>query len=119
MALNDNIGAFLNQVRNAADSAAKAVGEVAVELVKDQMLIGYDYPIWRTGDLMRSVTFDVKNEGNVSVIDVGTPMEYAPYIHDGTYKMAGRPFMRDALLSNLGKQALKEVFEEQLGNAFR
>ena len=119
MALTSNAGEFLAMVRDAIDRASTAAGMVAVELVTDQILLGYDRPIYRTGDLLRTINYDVKNEGGNVVIDVGSPMEYAPYVHEGTYKMAGRPFLRDALMSSNGQQAIKEVFEEQLQRAFR
>lgn len=119
MALDSNVGEFLARLRSALEKASTATGHVAVELVTDQMLIGYDRPIWKTGDLVRSITAHVSEENGEIVIDVGSNMEYAPYVHEGTYKTPGRPFLRDALLSSLGQQALKEVFEEQIASAFR
>lgn len=45
-----------------------------------------------TGNLRRSITTDI---GDMEV-DVGSNCEYASYVHDGTYKMAARPFLEEA-----------------------
>ena len=45
-----------------------------------------------TGRLKRSITADVKGlEANI-----GTDVEYAHFVHDGTYKMVARPFLFSA-----------------------
>lgn len=45
-----------------------------------------------TGRLRASITADVRGlEANI-----GTDVEYARYVHDGTYKMEARPFLYEA-----------------------
>ena len=46
-----------------------------------------------TGRLRDSITHQL--EGYDSVI-VGTNVEYGIYVHEGTHRMAGRPFLRNA-----------------------
>lgn len=111
---HDNSYTILQQLQQKLELGAYELGYVAMELVTDQMLIGYENPIWKTGDLVRSINADVSTAGGKVSVTVGSPMEYAPFVHDGTSKMAGRPFLRDALLSGNGKEILQEVLEETL-----
>lgn len=57
-----------------------------------------------TGELRRSMTYDPPtNKGVV----VGTNKEYAIWVHEGTRKMRGRPFMKKAILNH--KNSYKQV----------
>ena len=40
---------------------------------------------------------------------IGTDVEYAPYVHEGTYKMEARPYLETATYSNL--QAILDCFK--------
>ncbi len=82
-----------------------AMGTEAVKCINQQMESGYSKPIWQTGDLMRDVSYIVHNE--TASVDVGNTLEYAKFVHDGTSKMAGRPYIRDAIMTN--KDRLKQV----------
>lgn len=44
-----------------------------------------------TGTLRRSITHRVESAGERGV--VGTNVEYAPFVHEGTRRMAARPFL--------------------------
>lgn len=46
-----------------------------------------------TGTLKNSITHNV--EGNI--VEIGTNVEYAPFVHSGTSKMEGRPFLQNAV----------------------
>ena len=92
-------------------NALTAMGIKAVGLTVEKMVSGYGAPIWDTGTLMRSITFE--KVGGEDAILVGSPVEYAGYVHDGTSKMAGRPFLRDAIFE--GADALKAVAQNELG----
>ena len=46
-----------------------------------------------TGTLRRSITSRV--EGNAAY--VGSAVEYAPFVHEGTSRMAGRPFLQEGI----------------------
>ena len=50
-----------------------------------------------TGRLRASITHQV-DESDDSVI-IGSPVEYAPYVELGTYKMDSRPFLRNAIMN--------------------
>lgn len=50
-----------------------------------------------TGALMNSISTDITDGrfGSMSA-DIGPTVDYAIYVHEGTSKMAGRPFLTDA-----------------------
>ena len=45
---------------------------------------------------------------------IGTNVEYAPYVHDGTSKMAANRFLKNAVVKN--KDEYKAIIEQQLKN---
>lgn len=53
----------------------------------------------RTGTLRRSITSRVTS---ATTARVGTSLEYAPFVHEGTRYMAARPFLTDAVDQNQG-----------------
>lgn len=59
-----------------------------------------------TGTLRRSITHRVERSRGF----VGTGLEYAEFVHEGTKYMAGRPFLREGVEDSLGQieQMLKE-----------
>lgn len=60
-----------------------------------------------TGRLKRSIKADVKGlEANI-----GTDVEYAHFVHDGTYKMEARPFLESAANKEL------EGIEDRIADA--
>jgi HK97 gp10 family phage protein len=58
-----------------------------------------------TGHLANSI--EVKVEGPTKTT-IGTPVEYAPYVHDGTRHMKGRAFLTEAADSE-GKDFQRDV----------
>jgi HK97 gp10 family phage protein len=46
-----------------------------------------------TGTLKNSITHNVEDKA----VEIGTNVEYASYVHDGTSKMEGRPFLQNAV----------------------
>lgn len=117
--MTDNSQQVLDQMRQNVKAALTAMGETGVELVVENMQHGYGRPIWQTGDLQRDVSYEVEASGP-NTVDVGSSLDYAPHVHDGTYKMKGRPYIRDALASGntANVQALREVAAEYLKQGF-
>lgn len=99
----DNSEAVLRQMADNIPLALDAMGIKAVNLIVSQMQSGYGKPIRQTGDLQRSITYKA---GENDVV-VGTNIEYALFVHDGTRKMKGRPYIRDALYS---REQAEKVF---------
>lgn len=90
-------------VEEQAASALQSMGETAVALVRQQMQEGYEQPVVESGALLGSIAYVI--EGNT--LHVGTPLPYAPHVHDGTTRMPGRPFLADGILG--GVSALEEA----------
>jgi HK97 gp10 family phage protein len=55
-----------------------------------------------TGRLRSSITWRIESEHDGVVGIVGTNVEYAIYVHQGTRRMAGRPFLLEGLKQVLG-----------------
>ncbi len=115
--LTDNSDKVLTQLDGNKKAALEAMGVKAVNLILWQMRQGYGKPIRRKGDLQRDVSFEVENSGP-DTVDVGNTLEYGPYVHDGTRKMAARPYIRDGLTGEDHKKQLQKVAEEALKIGF-
>lgn len=112
----DNSQQVRSQLKRNVRKLMTAWGQEGVGLTVEQMESGYGKPIRDTGNLMRDVSYAVENSGPQSV-DVGNTLDYGKYVHDGTSKMAGRPYLRDGLLG--GKKRLQAIAEEILPEGFR
>lgn len=108
---NDNSDAVLSAVHGNVVRALTAMGTEAVGQIVRQMQTGYGRPIWQTGNLQRDVSYEVERSGE-NTVDVGSSLEYALFVHEGTSRMAGRPYIRDGVMNNLDK--LKRVASEYL-----
>lgn len=109
-----NANAIIARARGNNSKAARRASQQAVEAVQWQILYGYhdvhglpDNPhteIVETGRLFDSIQGEVKRSGqNVIGVSVGTNVPYARYVHDGTYKLVGRPFLADAIRLNMSQ----------------
>lgn len=113
--LRSNAPQVLAQLDRNVQKLLTAWGEEGVSLTVEQMESGYGKPIRDTGNLIRDVSYAVENSGPNSV-DIGNTLHYGPYVHEGTYKMAGRAYLRDGLIG--GKGRLQDVAEEILPEKF-
>jgi len=68
-----------------------------------------------TGRLRASIAYQAE-PANDEVI-IGTPVEYAIYVHEGTRKMTGRPFIKEAVLNYQGdyKKIIEQTLVEGIG----
>ncbi len=112
---NDNSGRLLAQMQGNKIRALTAMGLSAVQFTVERMEGGYGKPIRDTGSLMRDVASEVENSAP-DTVDVGNSLDYAVFVHEGTYKLQARPYLRDALSGGSGK--LKEVAESYLKDGF-
>lgn len=55
-----------------------------------------------TGRLRSSITWRIEVDGRGLVAIIGTNVEYAIYVHEGTTRMVGRPFLVEGLRQVLG-----------------
>lgn len=117
----DNSTLILRQLDNNAKRAIEQAKNRAVEMVQGKILYGYHDPhgadghteIVETGKLFDSIKAESKRvSSNAYSFEVGTDVPYAVFVHDGTYKLKGRPFIRDGLMD--GADELKAIFGDNL-----
>ena len=108
----DHSTEVLRRVRGNLRSAAVDLGDIARDAVQEKMLWGYHdvhgnpphTEIVDTGRLFDSIQGDVNViNANVYQTVVGTDVEYAQFVHDGTSKLKGRPFITDGILDSRDK----------------
>lgn len=118
---------ILSQIASNAETAMQEAAKTAVEAVQNQILYGYHTPhgpdghteIVDTGRLFDSITATVERQSqNLVTASVGTNVPYAGFVHDGTYKLEARPFLRDAILGEETQQKLKTDLSTNLSNGF-
>ena len=95
----------------ALPSAARAMGEAAVQAVRAQMLAGYARPVYDTGALHA----DVRCQAEGASVLVGNTLPYAPMVHDGTARTAARPYLQDGLLDSA--EAMRDAAARALSEA--
>lgn len=121
----DNTTIVLKKIDANATQAMEVIAEVLVEAVQEQMLYGYHTPhgnpphteIVDTGALFDSIEASPgKVSQNTYGVAVGTNKHYASYVHDGTSKLAGRPFIRDGVLG--AGDRIRDVLAKIIPNGF-
>lgn len=126
----DNGAQVYNRVGEASTEAMEAVGKLLVDKIQEKMLYGYDEPhgpdghteIVDTGKLFDSVKYEVHpTKNHIATVVVGTDMSavnrsgkpYAVYVHQGTSKLHGRPFIFDSVNEN------RAEMKERIQNAYK
>lgn len=66
-----------------------------------------------TGRLRNSITHTIDGDDQTAVI--GTNVEYALYVHEGTHNRPGQPFLTDAVTQNADKY--RRIFEAGMKSA--
>lgn len=122
--LKDNTLVVLRRVQGNATSAMDAVAEIAEEAVQEKMLWGYHDPhgpdghtaILDTGRLFDSITGDARRvANNLYQATVTTDVEYAGYVHNGTSRLKGRPYITDGLTA--AKPKIEKTIREEIRKA--
>lgn len=104
----------LSQMQQNIQRALTALGQAIVEVTVDYMQYKYGKAIYLTGDLIRSITFNIDIQGQR--VTVGSNLNYAVWVHNGTARMPARPFLKDAILENIN--IWEEVVAEHLGEGW-
>lgn len=111
----------IDGVSKALQKASGELQEKSIEWVQEKMLYGYSDPhgpdghteIVDTGATFESVDAQIKGASqNAFTINVGVGTDYAVYVHNGTRKLKGRPFLRDAMMDNTDN--VKQIIEKAL-----
>ena len=109
--INDNSAAVKEQLNRNIEKALTEIGLKWQEIVTKEIT---DMKAVDTGRLRSSMTYEVDAPNKRTV--VGTNVEYAPYVHEGTSRMAARPFLKNSLLSY--KDDYQEIVSKTLGEGF-
>lgn len=113
----DHSDKVLSALEGAIPAALNAMGIKGVNLTLYQMRHGFGKPIRQTGDLQRDVSYEVDVAGRQ--VHVGNSLNYARYVHEGTRKMAGRPYLTNALVPDERREKLAKVAEAEIKKAFK
>ena len=122
--VTNNADLIVARIAENAKAAMDAAGVIGVEAVQNQMLYGYGIPhgpdghteIVDTGRLFDSITAETsRSSQNLVSVSVGTGVSYAGYVHNGTYKMTARPFIRDAIMNPDTQERMKSAIASQIG----
>jgi len=70
-----------------------------------------------TGMLRRSITSMVSSDDKTISGAVGTNVEYAVYVHEGTSKMQARPFITDAIRAKRGE--IEDIMKKYGGDGLK
>lgn len=120
----DNSAEVLREMRSRIDGVAEDIRETLIEAVQEKILYGYNEPhgedghteIVDTGRLFESIDAEAERKSqNVVEVTVGATGEtpYAVYVHNGTRKLKGRPFITDAM--NEQRLEIRRMIKERLG----
>lgn len=122
----DHSSVVLHQIGTNSMAAMEAAADMLVEAVQEKMLYGYHdvhgnpphTEIVDTGRLFDSIDAQVKRDSqNAYSVEVGGNTPYARYVHEGTSKLKGRPFIRDAVMDS--QEKLKTILSENLKNGIK
>ena len=117
-----------SKVADALNAATQELKEEAVEWVQEKMLYGYHDPHGKDG---HTEIYDTERESGIHMIDdihantqrnsqdsysvqVGTNKDYAVFVHNGTRKLKGRPFLRDAMLEHISD--IEKIMKKHAGD---
>jgi len=115
----DNSKPALDLMAGNIKRALTAMGIMGLEVIHDTMDIGYGKRIYKTGMLHRDQKYRVDEQGQSTswgVLRGDLSAPYAAYVHEGTSRMKGRPFLRDAIMGY--KDMLLDVAREELKKGF-
>lgn len=78
--------------------ASAAFRKTVLDIEADAKMLVEAYGAVDTGDLMNSVTSDIQGDGRHGLMtgEIGPTVDYGLYVHEGTSRMPGRPFLDDA-----------------------
>lgn len=103
----------LSELGKKVQMALEEIGAVGETAVKKVTPVGTPEstgkPGYRGGTLRNSISHMVVGDNEV---DIGTDVEYAPYVELGTVKMTKKPYLKPGIENNIG--VFKEIVEAAL-----
>lgn len=101
--VTDNTEKIENMLESEITAALEEIGLVAEASAKKLCPVD-------TGRLRNSITHALMGDDSVAI---GTNVEYAPYVHEGTSRHDGVPFLTQAAQNNKGRFA--SILRKHLG----
>lgn len=117
----DNTPHVLEALKQATIRGLEAIGGKAEKYAKDELSKpklhknGEIRPNVVTGRLRNSISHKVVNKGRGQTVNVGTSVEYAPFVELGTIKSPAYPFLKPAALEHTDEY--RELLKSSLKNA--
>lgn len=124
--ITDNTKIALKELKVKTEDAYKVIGNAIVNNAIDEVTytnivdtgrlrasLSYLTPEYTSGLNTTKVPNNESSDalsGNVNKLYVGTNVEYASYVHDGTSKMIGRPFLKIAIENTNVEKEIRRVF---------
>lgn len=106
--LEDNREKVAQAINRALAQAVEEIGQRAERHAKAKCPVD-------TGRLRNSITHVFEMEGDEPAVYVGTNVEYAPYVENGTHSRYGRKFLYQAATGHSDEYA--GVVRKHMGNA--
>lgn len=101
----DNTEQVTSAITSALEAALEEIGLVAEGYAKKLCPVD-------TGRLRNSITHAISTDEKATYI--GTNVEYAPYVHEGTSRHKGTPFLTDAATQNVDRY--RSILKKHLEN---
>lgn len=103
----DNAETIVKEIATAKERALEKIGIAA-----EGDVVGYitHENIVDTGRLRNSITHRVMNDEDC--VYVGTNVEYALYVHEGTSRMKGRPYLTTPISENM--KGYRDIVEGEM-----
>lgn len=114
--LKDNSQDVMDLLARNINAALTAMGIKAESLIIWQMLRGFGRPIRKTGTLIGDVNYEIHPE--TKSVDVGNSKTYAIFVHEGTSRMAARPYITTALTGDDHAKQLMKAAADQIKAGF-
>lgn len=117
--VKNDVNVVTDKVNGNLDDIADALKEKCVEWIQEKILYGYHDPhgpdghteIVDTGATFESTDADIKRASqNAFTVSAGVKTDYAVFVHNGTRKLKGRPFVRDAMIEHTND--IKSIMED-------
>lgn len=121
--LQDNSKVVVKKMGENIKAALVAMGIKGANLIIWQMQRGFGKSIWLSGDLQKDMRVNTE-EGQQRVdeaartVTIGNTLEYATFVHEGTSKVKGRPYILKGLTGEDHMKQLKKAAEQELKKGF-
>lgn len=105
----NNTESIKTEIKKVSREALEQIG-----LTAENDVVKYitQHNIVDTGRLRNSITHQMMPEGNA--VQIGTNVEYAPYVELGTSRMKSRPYLRQTITDNADKY--RKMFRDAMSS---